>query len=259
MLRSGSLMILAMLAAGPISAQAADLSSRTYTKAPALGASYNWGGAYVGVNAGGAWGRLSPNYASQTLITTPTGLSFIQGLVTPAMDSSGFMGGGQIGYNLQIGRFVSGVEADFDYTGLRNTRSTGTFGLPACGAPCEITQYYSTDWLATFRGRLGLTTGDWLFYGTGGLALARVRYSDTFNLPGAVSAGSYNGVRTGWVLGAGAEWALNSAWTVKAEYLRVDLGSTSYVLTNNLFPTATIWVDHHLVENIGRVGVNYRF
>jgi outer membrane immunogenic protein len=241
------------------SARSADVQNRIYVKAPTSDGAYNWSGAYIGLNAGGAWGSVTPNYASQSGVTTAAGLAFIQGLVNPEINSSGFIGGGQLGYNYQNQKFVYGFEADVDYTGLGKTRSTGTFGLPVCGGPCSIIQSYNTDWLATFRGRFGVTMGSLLVYGTGGLALAGVRYSDTFNLPTSVSAGSSNSVRTGWALGVGAELPLNPNWSVKAEYLRVDLGTTSYALINNLIPTATLQVEHQLIENIARLGINYKF
>ncbi|MDI1346290.1 MAG: outer membrane beta-barrel protein, partial [Pseudolabrys sp.] len=225
-------------------ALSADMPARNYTKAPAMvGPASNWAGLYVGFNAGGAWGRLSPDYASQNAVTSAAGLAFLQGLANPDMNSSGFTGGGQIGYNYQIQKVVFGVEGDMNYTGLSQTRTNGPFGLPVCGVPtCSIAQSYNADWLATFRGRFGLTTGNFLVYATGGLAVAGVRYSDTLTLPTSVNAGSSSSVRTGWTLGLGAEWTLNPSWSIKAEYLYVDLGSTSYTMTNNLVPAATVVV-----------------
>jgi outer membrane immunogenic protein len=247
------------LACAPM-AFSADMPVRNYTKAPAMAdPAYNWGGLYAGLNAGGAWGRVSPNYVSQTGVATAAGFAFVQGLTNQNMNSTGFIGGGQIGYNYQIQSVVLGVEADMNYTGLSKTATTGTFGLPVCGAPtCSIAQSYNADWLATFRGRFGVTTGNLLFYGTGGLAVARVRYNDTFTLPTSVNAASSSNVRTGWTLGLGAEWAFNPRWSVKAEYLYVDLGSTGYTMPNNLVPLATVQVDHRLTENIARLGINYK-
>ena len=44
---------------GTVSASAADLAARPYTKAPppAVVAAYDWSGFYIGANGGGAWSR----------------------------------------------------------------------------------------------------------------------------------------------------------------------------------------------------------
>ena len=39
--------------------------------------------------------------------------------------------------------------------------------------------------------------------------------------------GSTSETRTGWAAGVGGEWAVAAHWTVKAEYLNVDLGTTT--------------------------------
>jgi len=65
--------------------------------------------------------------------------------------------------------------------------------------------------------------------------------------------------RQGWTVGGGVEWKFAPRWSVRAEYLYVDLGTFSTTSTNSLNPTATVIHDHHLTENIARVGVNYHF
>jgi outer membrane immunogenic protein len=252
-------------ALGPLAnpASAADLAPRLSTKAPAMiDPVYNWTGFYAGLNAGGDWAHVDPDYVS----SSPGGLpdldemNFVRGFTNPSMKSAGFIGGAQIGYNHQVQNVVFGVEADMNYTGLRQTRLSGPFGGPACATPvCTVTQSYNADWLATFRGRLGLASGAWLLYATGGLALADVSYSDVFVFPTSTNAASSRTVRAGWTAGLGAEWAFAPNWSVKAEYLYADLGTSSYTLTNVTFPAATFLVDHRLTENIARVGINYQF
>jgi outer membrane immunogenic protein len=118
--------------------------------------------------------------------------------------------------------------------------------------------------LATVRGRVGvLPTQSLLLYATGGAAFAGINTSDFafFAADGSSNAASSDKTKTGWTVGAGAEWALSGGWSVKAEYLYVDLGNISYTSSNSspANPLATINHDHRIVENIGRVGVNYRF
>ena len=115
-------------------AAAADL----YGKAPAFAAApfngYNWNGAYVGVNLGYQWGKVT-NWGS----TEPNGV----------------MGGGQIGYNWQYGQFVFGAEADLQGSGAEDTFAAYKFSNP---------------WFGTVRGRAGYAMNNVLAYATGGLA-----------------------------------------------------------------------------------------
>lgn len=254
-------------------ASAADLSPRTYTKAPAVVAPiYNWTGFYVGLNAGGAWNESN---VTTTTLTPP--VAYFSPTSTPAIalvgnqniNRSGFTGGATAGYNWQVGGAVLGVETDFNYFGIRGS-STGTALYPCC-APTTFTvnSSESTDWLWTLRGRAGfLATPALLLYGTGGLAVANLKasylFTDTF--AAAHESAAISTTRYGWTAGAGGEYALMNGWSIKAEYLYVDLGRAS-TTSNNLmilggafvFPTQTWTHTVNLHSNIGRVGINYKF
>jgi outer membrane immunogenic protein len=69
---------------------------------------------------------------------------------------------------------------------------------------------------------------------------------------------SVNATHAGWAAGAGAEWSLTGAWSVKAEYLHVDLGTLTDAAANAV-GAATITHAHGLTEDMARVGFNYRF
>jgi outer membrane immunogenic protein len=64
--------------------------------------------------------------------------------------------------------------------------------------------------------------------------------------------------RVGWTVGAGLEYALSQKWSVKAEYLHVDLGSvaTSGTLTP-AFAGLTLSGATRLTMEIARAGLNY--
>ena len=68
----------------------------------------------------------------------------------------------------------------------------------------------------------------------------------------------------GWTAGAGVEWKLTPVWSVKAEYLYVDLGSnqtntiTYTYPTNNQTNTSSLTSTVHEKDNIVRFGVNYK-
>jgi outer membrane immunogenic protein len=258
---------------GISAASAADLPARTYTKAPIIAPVYNWTGFYVGVNAGGAWGQSDP---ATTTVFSPVGyfaLSSVGAIATAGAqraNSSGFTGGLTAGYNWQASNFVLGIESDFNYFGVRGSSTSGPVLYPCC-APTSFTvnSSVSSDWLATVRGRVGfLATPALLLYGTGGLAVANVKsnflFTDTFAT--ARESASIDRTRYGWTAGVGAEYALMNGWSVKAEYLYVDLGRESTTSTNLTaftppiaFPANVFTHSVDLRSNIVRVGANYKF
>jgi outer membrane immunogenic protein len=186
-----------------------------------------------------------------------------------APPDTGVTGGGEIGCNFQSGSFVYGIEGDWEYTGLSASRLATSVGT-ALIVPGAISESWKSSWLATVRGRAGFAVDRVLFYGTGGLALANVKYFDQncfgvlAGVPGCNTATSSN-TKAGWVAGAGIEWAVGGNWSIKGEFLYVDLGkatNTSLFAPNvgvNPFPNAFITHNHHLTENILRAGLNYRF
>lgn len=136
---------------------------------------------------------------------------------------------------MQMGQWLLGVEADFDYMGLRGSNG-GTFQFPSTlpggpvGPPAQFfstATSVSTDWLFTLRPRVGWVMNNWLVYATGGLAVADEKFSQTLTLLAPfVSTNSFTTTRVGWTVGGGVEYALNRNWSVKGEYLYVDLGTT---------------------------------
>jgi outer membrane immunogenic protein len=222
---------------------------------------YNWTGFYVGLNAGGAWGR--DDIGSTTFLNGgfPVDNAAVTAATSPRLSPAGFTGGGQIGYNYQAGSLVLGAEADFGYMGLRKNTST-VFPFPSTpGAFFTVNNAMSTDWLFTARGRIGLAANNWLFYTTGGLAVTNERFAQTnaFLAP-FVSTDSISTTRAGWTIGAGIEYGMTPNWTVKGEYLYADFGKVS---TSNgvLTPPwgSVIGNSARLTTNIARIGVNYKW
>src|SRR6266699_4845023 len=102
--------LIALGAAAP--AVAADLAARPYTKAPAMiAAVYDWSGFYIGANGG--WGT------SRKCWDANSGLGGTFVATEGCHDASGGVAGGQIGYRLQTGTWVFGVEGQGDWAGLR--------------------------------------------------------------------------------------------------------------------------------------------
>jgi outer membrane immunogenic protein len=258
---------LVSLAVGP--AMAADLRTPVYTKAPVMAPIYNWTGFYIGLNGGYSWGRSNTDFTiTSTIAGVPAG--------SVSQDINGWVGGGQIGYNWQSGTFVFGLEADIQATGQKGTFNFATPALcptiTIAVLPC-VTGSGSIEqelpWFGTLRGRLGVTPSPtWLLYVTGGLAYGQVDTEATFSATSAfvggpviasVSAASNSSTtRVGWVIGAGAEWAISGPWSAKLEYLYMDLGTVNTSFAGPA-PFTLMTTSSRITDNIVRVGVNYRF
>ncbi len=252
---------------------------------------YGWAGFYIGANVGGSFSDNSRAY--NTPFTTP-GNSFANcgtpaGVAAPALTGanpfdlstdcsrpSSFIGGGQLGYNWQRGTWVFGLEGDGDWQSLVQHSFTRFGANPTAGAPfgsvATDTAYFRSEQnaLGTFRGRIGYSPGSWLVYATGGLAVGDVSHSVTEVLapgnscPVAPSAtcrtGADDTTKVGWTLGAGLEWMFARNWSVGAEYLYVDLGSTTITLApagGFFFNASTVRFEDR--EHIARLKVNYHF
>jgi outer membrane immunogenic protein len=250
-------------------------------RAPVVARAYDWSGIYIGINGGGAWSRSN---LSTSTVFDPAGyfveasVSAVNAAGAQTIDATSFLGGAQVGYNVQSGRFVAGLEFDFDYFRLRG--SSTTTGVYPCCAPAGFTISSSVraDWLATLRGRAGVAAANWLFYATGGLAVANVKGNFAFtdncgdvvvcNGPGgpnAFEAASVSKVRFGYAVGGGAEAGLWGSWSLKAEYLYVAFRSesvTGRITTPAIAPFAINNPFTHTADlkaHVARLGLNYRF
>jgi outer membrane immunogenic protein len=258
-----------------VAAQAADLPTRKEAPAPIfVPPPFTWTGFYVGLNAGGVW---SSGSRSATLVDPGTA-SFLSGYFPGGIgnNNSGFIGGGQVGYNWQMGALVLGGEADFDGTSLGKSYDYASAPFAGAGVPgallgdsLYVHAKANLDWLGTVRARVGfVATPDnrLLIYGTGGFAYAggSSNFSVYDATQGLFWGGSPSSTRTGWTVGGGVEYALTNNITIRAEYLYVDLGSNTITTTGNLasatllpgtYATAKINYDASIV----RAGINYKF
>lgn len=156
----------ALLLASTSLSFAADLA----VKAPyAPAAVWSWTGFYLGGNVGAGWGTTESTLASVNgaLGAVPVGTALAQN------SRSGFLGGGQLGYNWQSGWVVFGVQGDI--SGLDVKGSTTCVGFVTCTT--------KSDWLATVTGRIGGVVADrTLVYAKGGAAWMHT--NDSIGVPG---------------------------------------------------------------------------
>jgi outer membrane autotransporter protein len=159
------------------------------------------------------------------------------------------LGGVQAGYNWQAANAVLGVEADWAWTGFDEDRYFD-------GADRYVKA--EMDWLATLRGRLGVTVGNALFYATGGIAWADVSHCANDDDPCSVDDSNntaWSGTLTGLVAGAGVETKLTDRWSLKGEYLYAQFGKENVIYD---------WGDDYDIDfsdraHIFRIGLNYKF
>jgi outer membrane immunogenic protein len=264
-----------LMCLGAVAAQAADLPTRKEAPVPVfVPPPFTWTGFYLGLNAGGIF---SSGSRSLTLVDPNAGIDggFLNGALPGGLGSGsdGFIGGGQAGYNWQTGAFVLGIVTDFDGTTLSKSRNLVGAGFfdPFIGATDNLTlnSKVSLDWLGTTRAKLGfVATPDnrLMIYGTGGVAYgggsAHVSFFDSAS--GAFWSGNPSSSRIGWTIGAGVEYALTNNWTIGAEYLYADLGSSNFNSVGNpvvatAFPG--VFAQGHISYNasIFRALVNYKF
>ncbi len=262
--------------------------------APAPPPECHWTGFYVGINAGGIWSDNSAFDTDGEKIFAnaqfPAGSNAVAdalaivGTNDLSLSTAGFIGGGQIGGNQQIWRFVGGLEADFQGIGAANDSASQSKTTLLVGFPenyqSTVHVSKSTESLGTVRARLGfLVTSRLLAYATGGLAYGGVNERTSFEAVESLGPTIYptvhghsrpSDLRGGWAAGGGLEWLFACHWSLKVEDLYYDLGSVNSKLTLtqiNLTATggpapwgeaavrSTTWFN----GNIARVGLNFHF
>ena len=172
-------------------------------------ASFDWTGFYVGVYGGFGFGHAD----------------FDDGLYEP--DIEGGLAGGTVGYNMQSGNFVYGIEADGGWAGFESQDDL-------------VDIRGNLNWTSTVRGRLGFAFDNFMIYGTGGAAF------------GGFEAPSFDeeDTRIGWTAGGGVEASLTEHISAKVEYLFMDFGDDTIGE-----PAIPVDLQVHTIKG----GINYRF
>jgi outer membrane immunogenic protein len=184
-------------------------------------------------------------------------------------------GGGFLGYRIQFGTFVAGIEGDinaknasasYSIADSNRFRDENFYGAASQGADGSI------------RGRAGFLVTPWtLVYGTGGVAFGSV--SGTFsysahefdcggNCASAVGGGSWSTTRVGATGGGGVETLLSDHLTLRLEYRYSDLGRFSETVPLDTFcgkpkvcssPSSAATIDLHPTFQTVTVGIGYNF
>jgi outer membrane immunogenic protein len=159
------------------------------------------------------------------------------------------MSGGLIGagasYNFwQTGAWVFGITGDASWADITGSSSTCGASSPfphACGTTLQS--------LDTVRGTVGYAfLPNWMIYGTGGYAGGELNAWDQLT---GVSGSRFT---SGWTAGAGLQVLVSSNVSFKAEYLHVDLRSSTLF---DIVPGVPETVG--FTGDIFRIGLNWQF
>ncbi len=240
----GVLLGASMLAMSGVS-QAADVVASE----PAV---IDWSGFYLGVHGGWGWADANAEYGNDKYNEycgeAQESRSIYFGQLGCAVDlkpDGGFVGG-QAGFNYVLDNgLLLGVEGDYALASLSDHGESGT-GIFNTHVDLDI------DQLASVRGRLGMAMGQWLPFVTAGWGWAHAERS-TFN--SFIGTSSDSNWHNGWTLGAGAEYAINDTWSLKAEYRYYNLGKETYGVNAIGGEGTDVDLDLHTVQ----VGVNIHF
>jgi len=277
-------------------------------KAPPMMAAPSWTGFYIGVNGGGGWGtsetglgyilggtaapipaafdNVTPNGAQAGLCSSAQCQALNRIAVVNAasntLNPSGGMAGGQVGYLLQQGSVVGGLEAAFDWSGVKQSvlsNSAYPAGV-AAGLPFSFNERVSSTWLFTFLGRVGFDLGAWYPYATAGLAVADIKYANAFSDPNSpagivapVVTGPFAGaisidqVKAGIAAGGGLEWRFDNHWSLRGEYLFISFGGVSGIGTicqvaggcGSLATAVSVIHNASFQENVARAFLSYKW
>jgi outer membrane immunogenic protein len=208
-----------MLVSTSAVSEGADADSNPSYRPPPPPIPFAWTGFYAGAHAGVGWSDGDSS------------------------GSSGFIGGGQVGFNYQINQWVLGVEGDLSGTTIRDSASATVVGP---GAVISGNAEASLDWVSTLAPSVGYAFDRWLVYGKVGAAWAHGSGTASAGINGMqVGSISVGETVSGLLLGIGAEYALWDNWSAKIEYDMMDFGNNGPFADNKF--------------NVLKAGINYRF
>jgi outer membrane immunogenic protein len=246
--------LLAAAVTGPLgcaSAFAAELPVKAQTMAAPV--AYSWTGLYVGGHVGYG-GGMTDWFDGQ--------FDFL---------AKGFLGGGQIGVNQQIGNWVLGIEADASWANMSGSQSFAFSGAPLILGTVATSVASKIDRIVTVSGRLGFAQDRWLVYGKFGAAWAHETHSYSFSIDTAGPPASAQSIavsgsenRFGPVFGFGAEYAFVGNWSAKLEYNHLNFRTGGPRMTgtlNNNGAVTPVSVDATIPQSLHlvKLGLNYRF
>ena len=193
---------------------------------PAAAQTHYWSGFYAGVQAGLFNGTGVLTYEESD----------------GDWELAGAFGGKFAGFNVQNGSVVWGVEADFNLASVEGN-----------GAGFEYLYGSEVERFGSLRGRLGFASGDFLFFGTAGVAFAQGCFWYEY-ASGGDDYPMQEPTHVGVVIGAGAEYALTDAISIRKEVRFYNFPGQEVVLG-----TRDESADYALSGMTASIGIAYHF
>jgi len=227
-------------------------------KAPPAVQAVNWTGFYIGAFAGATLGTADWGY--------------VGGEVAPHI--GGFLGGADVGYDWQTGKWVLGVVGDIAGTNTRGGMACNAGGAtngiapPFIPGPMFLTTCNArANWIGDVAARFGYTWDRALLYVKAGGAWTNERFTavctntasnnssvQCTNPASALTTGfAASTNRAGWLIGYGAQFALTKNWSAKAEANYISFGDTNVIASDG----SALRVGMHVWEE--KIGLDYRF
>jgi opacity protein-like surface antigen len=283
-----SIAALGMLATAAVPASAADIYGGGLKDQPVYVAAPTWTGFYFGVHGGGGWGSIDLNRnlftelktnPDGTLVTNPDGTHtpiFTAPFTTSSINSSGGFGGGQFGYNWQGGSsccWVYGLEVDIGAASNNFDERRLAFVTNDINALVRIKSNNNNgNFYGDVTGRLGYTWGSTLIYAKGGFAWlnTELRVQELITNSAGTTVlfngndNSNNNTLTGWTVGGGIEYMLNTSWatnwSVKVEYLHFDFSNVQndHCCGDEFFNDFRFFKNNLTFDTV-KAGVSYHF
>lgn len=220
----------------------------------------DWTGGYAGIQYGTLDGTANFDGAAYLWDSdTPTGDA-----LADAVSLTGDAYGGRLGYDMDLGGgLVLGIIGDFS-----QSSAAGAICIEAAGEGCDgyvIGSDHGTSELqmsinsiATVRGRIGMASGNALFYASAGFASA--------NVTGTVTNIAYNGdddqtatvSMTGYAAGIGAEFLVTDNISVGVEFVSSVFNAAEFYMESGTENVDVIG-DADLTTNSIGAFINYRF
>ena len=199
-----TLLSCAFLALGSVAALAADVpaADHSWDHMATAATPMVWSGLYLGGGAAGVWGDSR--------------LVFANGNPAPTIGTSGWLGGGILGYQLQNGNWVYGVEGKL--------LGAGISGSNVCFNASYTCRVDNVSPIATLGVRAGYAWDRWLLYGSLAYAGGDIT-THTFVTATGAEQDTTTAWHNGFELGAGIDYAVHPQLIVGLEYMYIDLGS----------------------------------
>lgn len=222
----------AFIGAATVSATAADLAARPYTKAPALAPLPSWTGWYIGVQGG-----YSEGEANHSIVLD--GLGFLNAPYGPTKIKGGNYGG-VVGYDWQLSpTWVVGINTEFNGGKIKGLFDNGI----AQGFGPGGDDIYQSDvrWFGSTRVKVGAvlpSLQQLLVYATAGVAYADIHAA---NGDGAqpfsvldTRAGYGSKTEVGYTVGGGISWWIpGTRFVLTGEGAYYDFGTAQINTVTN--------------------------